>query len=420
MRSIQQLREARAEKAKEAKNLLDQAGDDFNNQAKPDRKGDKDKIDAIYAEIDRIDDQIAAVERSMALQAGDENAPSAAELSGATRTPEDVDAKVFSAWLRGGYNGLSAEHRAHIAQRPRGDMSAGDASRGGYTAPSDFAANLLERLAAFGGVRQSGATVIQTSGGNDIDWPTVDETAQEGEIVGESQSVADSDINFGLVGIRAHKYSSKVIAVPFELMQDTRIDLVGFINRALSMRIARIQNRHFTVGTGANQPKGFVTAAAVGKTTVSGQTSTLIYEDFVDLEHSIDPAYRQGGACRWQFHDNTLKAIKKLKDSTGRPLWVPGLSSAEPDLLLRYPYVVNQHMASSIAASAKTVAFGDFSKYLIRDVMAVTLLRFDDSAYAKKGQVGFLAFARADGNVIDALDAAGQSGAFKVIQQAAS
>jgi HK97 family phage major capsid protein len=54
-----------------------------------------------------------------------------------------------------------------------------------------------------------------------------------------------------------------------------------------------------------------------------------------------------------------------------------------------------------MAASAKSIAFGDFSFYNIRDVMDVTMFRFEDSAYAKLGQVGFLAWMRSGGNFID-------------------
>jgi HK97 family phage major capsid protein len=67
-----------------------------------------------------------------------------------------------------------------------------------------------------------------------------------------------------------------------------------------------------------------------------------------------------------------------------------------------------------MAANAKSIAFGDFSKYVIRDVMAMTYYRFDDSAYAKKGQVGFLAFLRSGGNFMDV------GGAVKLFQNPAS
>ena len=60
----------------------------------------------------------------------------------------------------------------------------------------------------------------------------------------------------------------------------------------------------------------------------------------------------------------------------------------------------NGNAMPTMAANAKSVLFGDMSAYLIRDIMNVTLFRFDDSAFITKGQIGFLAWSRADGKLV--------------------
>ena len=40
--------------------------------------------------------------------------------------------------------------------------------------------------------------------------------------------------------------------------------------------------------------------------------------------------------------------------------------------------------------------------FIIRDAMGITMYRFADSAFAQKGQVGFLAFMRSGGVLTDA------------------
>lgn len=427
MLSIQQLRDKRAAKAKEARKILNDAGEGGLSQET------QDAIDALYAEIERIDGSIAAINKQLKIEGGEDDEEGAAaegdeeeEAVAEGDDEEDVQAKarrrkesafarkhssVFAKWLRGGTANLSVADFDIIRRNPRGDQSVGDGQKGGYTAPREFNTTLLERLKDFGGVREL-ATIMSTSNGNPIDWPTVDETNEEGEIVAESQSAADSDINFGTVSIGAHKYSSKVIAVPIELLQDTAINLEGYIATALATRIARINNRHFTNGTGVNQPYGLVSKAATGKTTAVDDA--IAFEEIIDLEHSIDPAYRRASGVGFMFHDNTLKVLKKMKDGDDRPLWLPGLGVKEPDTFLGYRYAINQHMDSALTPAARSMVFGDFSKYIIRDVMAVQLLRFDDSAFARKGQVGFLAFMRTDGRRIDA-----SSDAYKVMVQGA-
>lgn len=398
--SIQDLREQRAAKAKEARKLLDDnTGDAWTAEISA-------QVDAVYAEIDRIDSQIQARERQLKLE--DELAKPIDKLAGQQGISTDEatalaqrDTKLFESWLRGGVHGLTPEDHQYLRERNvQGAQSVGTDSEGGYTVPRDFAGVLLEKLKAFGGVR-SVATVQATESGNAIDWPTVDETANEGELIGENVTATDGDMVFGTTNIGAYKFSSKVVTVPFELLQDTRVDLEGFIVGALSTRIARITNRLFTTGTGTGQPQGVVTASAVGKTGLTGQTTSIIYDDLVDLEHSVDPAYRIMPGVGWMMHDSSLKVLKKLKDSQGRPLWLPGLAVSEPDTILSYRYTINQNVPV-MAANAKSVLFGDFGKYLIRDVMAVSLFRFTDSAFTKLGQVGFLAWSRHDGKLIDA------------------
>src|SRR4029453_6666120 len=89
--------------------------------------------------------------------------------------------------------------------------------------------------------------------------------------------------------------------------------------------IGRITNTHFTVGTGTGQPQGVVTGATLGKTGIVGQTTAIIYDDLVDLEHAVDPLYRPGSS--YMMADSSLKVIKKLKDTAGRPIWQPGPSA---------------------------------------------------------------------------------------------
>jgi HK97 family phage major capsid protein len=237
-----------------------------------------------------------------------------------------------------------------------------------------------------------------------MNWPTCDDTSNTGELVAENAAAASQDAAFSTVGLNVYKFSSKVVTVPFELLQDSQINIDALVVDLLAERLGRVQNTYFTTGTGSSQPKGIVTAAASGKTGTTGQTSTVIYDDLVDLIHSIDPAYRQGGKLSWMMNDASVKVIRKIKDGQSRPIFVPGYETGvpggAPDTLLGYDLVVNQDVAT-MAANAKSILFGRLGNYRIRDVMSATLFRFTDSAYTKNGQVGFLAWMRAGGNLID-------------------
>jgi HK97 family phage major capsid protein len=62
--------------------------------------------------------------------------------------------------------------------------------------------------------------------------------------------------------------------------------------------------------------------------------------------------------------------------------------------------IINPNMAP-MAASAKSILFGDFSKYVIRDSLELAVLRLAER-YAEFGQIGFIAFMRSDGRTLDA------------------
>ena len=54
---------------------------------------------------------------------------------------------------------------------------------------------------------------------------------------------------------------------------------------------------------------------------------------------------------------------------------------------------------ASIATTNKTVLFGDFSKYLVRRVAGMRMLRMVER-YGDYDQIGFVAFLRMDGDLI--------------------
>ncbi|SFQ52396.1 phage major capsid protein [Donghicola eburneus] len=403
-KTIKQLREQRDALAKEARNILDKNTGEY----------DADRVDEIYAEIDKIDGKIKREQQQLDLEARlqseaddpDTPAPQNGGRQRQERPGDEARSLVFDAYVRGGeaaVNRLPENVLTEYSRQVRNAQSTGVDSEGGYLVPTTFSGVLLEAMADYGGVR-SVADVQSTSTGESIQWPTTDETAEEGEWLAENASATDGDVSFGTVLIGAHLASSRVVTIPFALLQDAAVGgWDQMMARLLSARLGRTTNKGYTVGDGNGKPTGIVPGAGLGHTTAAGLVDSFTWDDITDLEHSVDPVYRRDAS--WMFHDTVLKSAKKLKDLDGRPIWVPGVTSEAPAEINGYGYTVNQDMAEP-AAGADSMLFGDMSKYLVRDVMDITLFRFTDSAYTKKGQVGFLAMLRTDGKTIAANNAA--------------
>ncbi|MCA6339023.1 phage major capsid protein [Phenylobacterium sp.] len=406
-KSIQDLREQRGAIAIELNALMEKT-QTWGPEAQAVYDTGMAKIDEIDASIRRI----SAFNEKVVADALDSRVAEASARAAHDGGNVSAGRAVYQKWLRGGDAVMDAADMAVI----RNVMSTTTPSEGGFTVATEVAASILDALKAFGGMR-SVAEVIQTASGNPINFPTSDGTSEEGELIAENGTATDQDPVFDIRTLGARKYSSKTVAVPFELLQDSVIDVEAFVRNRLVTRLGRITNKHFTIGTGTGQPRGIVTAATSGKVGATGQTLTVTYDDLVDLQHSVDPAYRDQGQARFMMNDASLRNVRKIKDTTGRPIFVPGYEVADrggaPDMLLGSPVTVNQDVAV-MAANARSILFGDFSFYKIRDVMDVTLFRFTDSAYARKGQVGFLAWMRSDGNFVDV------GGAVKFYQNSAT
>lgn len=394
--SIQDLREQRAAKAKTLNELVNKA----------DWSADRDQpaYEAGMAEIDALDARIAnitALNERVASEALRDNVADAADR--VARDQNSTASAVFAKWVRGGEKALNAQDWSVI----RNTMSTTTNSEGGYTVATDVARSVLDALKAGPGAMRRVATVIQTTGVGDMQYPTSDGTAETGEIVAQNASATDADVSFSSKALTVYKYSSKVVAVPLELLQDSNVDIEGFVINRLATRLGRITNTHFTTGDGSSKPNGIVTAATTGVTAgnSTSQVTAITYGSLVDLEHSVDPAYRENPNCGWMMNDASVAVIRKIVDGSSRPVFVPGYETGPiggaPGRLMGRPIYVNQDVAA-MGASAKSILFGDFSTYVIRDAMDIQMFRFTDSAYAKLGQVGFLAWMRTGGNLIDA------------------
>ncbi|MFN0133419.1 MAG: phage major capsid protein [Phycisphaerales bacterium] len=318
--------------------------------------------------------------------------------------------KTYKRWLRVGMNRLGQDDQdvMHMGQRslPADDpevraLSALTGQTGGFTVPAATFTEIERAMKSFAAVLQTKARVLDTETGADIPWPTVNDTSNEGEQVDENTATTeDSPSIFGQIMVKSYLFSTKIIYLPIQLIQDSGVNIEGLLTEMMAERLGRILNRRWTLGNNANQPQGVVPASVLGKTAASGTAVT--YGELVDLQISIDPAYWEG--CEWQFNTSTFGALRKLLDSQGRPIWMPamnaGMAGGAPGLLLDKPYSINTFMAS-MASGNRSIVYGAFRKYLIRRVKNMVMVRLTERA-AEKFQVGFVGFIRADGKLLDA------------------
>ena len=320
-----------------------------------------------------------------------------------------------------------------VEQRAYGGLGdAGSGTDGYYLVPIGFQREIEVRLISFGGMRRN-CRILPTSTGNVLNWPTEDDTANIGNWVAESGSVSQANPVFGNVQFNAYLASSKQVLVSVQMLQDSAFDLESNLADRFGIRLARVCNAGYTTGTGSGQPNGLLTAiegdssplvvTAVGDSNNDGSGSedgsnSIGSDDLANLIAELDPMYRVN--AKFMMHWSVIDYLRKLKDKYGRPLWEVSIAQGVPDKIYGYPYDWNADMQawtqgaaeSGAMASKYTVLFGDFSKYVIREVGGITMVRYNE-LYMPNHQVGFQAYLRTDGERI-------QQQAFALLQQAAS
>lgn len=298
---------------------------------------------------------------------------------------------------------LWQEHRRQPRRVLRA-LSGSVIADGGALVPSSLLNNLEVAMLTHSGMLET-ADIIRTQGGEEMAWPGVDDTSNEGRILGEAETEAailatgaGKQPAFSRRKWGAYVFTSDPVTVPTSLLEDAAaggFNLPQILGSLLGERLARVINRKTTVGTGTNEPYGMVPAAAVGKTTAA--TTAITYDEIVDLEGSLEPSHEANASYMW--HKLIETYLRKIVDLEGRPLWENGFREGRLQSFNGHDYTRNQNMDSTVTAANKTIAHGDFSKYKIRQVREIRLYRLEER-FRTEDKDGFVAFARIDGNLL--------------------
>lgn len=289
-------------------------------------------------------------------------------------------------------------------------MTAGTTTAGGFTVPTELHAEIVRSMLAWGPMYDEDvARVITTASGNPMKLPTINDTAKSGGAHTEGAALTDDgseDVVFGQKSLDAYVFDTEFLKWSFELDADSIFSMEALLADLLGERLGRVANAQLTTGTGSSAPNGIVTAATLGKTAAGA--AALTSDELIDLEHSVNRAYRKSPKAGFMMNDLTLKAVRKLKNSDGDYIWSAGdMQQGRPATLLGYKLHVNDSMAD-LATTAKTVLFGDFNKYFVRKVGAPVIGVLRERFWPDLGIAGLIRF---DGELAD-------TAAVKYLQQA--
>jgi HK97 family phage major capsid protein len=288
--------------------------------------------------------------------------------------------------------------------------------------PIDFYDTLISYLIEVSGLMQVGPNVLNTSGGEPIQMPYV--TYQTGQTsaggyvnvsAAQGGTLQSADPGFGQKTLTSNKFG-QLIQIPRELLDDTGIDLLGYLAMSAGRNLGNTLGQAMIGGAGslyAGQMSGTILGTSGAPVGVTGSPYTSVsasynggattgapkYNDLVNLQYKVIAPYRQSRSCYWLAADQSLGTLRQMVDTVGRPIWEPSAVLGAPDLLLGKPIVADPFMPQ-FGAGNTSIAFGDFSQFVVRLIGGVRFERSDDFAFGTD-LVSFRAVVRADSQLLN-------------------
>jgi HK97 family phage major capsid protein len=378
------------------------------------------------AEFDRLHDRAAdltaAVQASRETEEREERSRKALESLGESRgratRPADLDAgKADGLAIKYAGKNVKIKAGSSMAKRasaeyqgafsdylitglPSAGLQTDSGPDGGYMAPPQFVAELVAELSNSFWLR--GLSNVMATTAPRITMPR--RTARMAKFAWASElatPTADTSLKLGTYSLNPH-YVTGEIEVSNDLIRAGAFDVDAFVRAEIAFRAGELEEEAFLTGNGVDKPLGLFTASADGintdRDTTADQTT---YEAWADTKMSLTEPYLRSPNLRWVMHRNAVRALMKIKESSGAPLWMVNTRDNNPDTLLGIPVVLSEYAPAGTGAnvyqSGNYVAIlGDFRNYDIVDGLDVSINVYTDSAYGRRNCVGYVVRRKVD------------------------
>lgn len=255
---------------------------------------------------------------------------------------------------------------------------------GGYLVPEEYDSRLIDVLTEENIMRKL-AHKITTSGEHKIN---IAATKPAAAWIEEGGALSFGDATFDQILLDAHKLHV-AIKVTEELLYDNAFGLENYIIDQFGKALANAEEDAFLNGTGVGQPLGLFAETGGGTAAIS--TAALTADDVIKLVYALKRPYRK--SAKFIMNDQTIAAIRQLKDNNGAYMWQPSLVAGEPDKFLGY------EVYTSPFCPTDKVSFGDYSYYNIGDRGTRSFKQLNE-LFAGNGMIGYVAKERVDGKLI--------------------
>jgi HK97 family phage major capsid protein len=274
---------------------------------------------------------------------------------------------------------------------------------GGYLIPTEFKKKLVETIEKVGIIRplatvmpvkERTGTIPALTGKPNFSWDA------------ENTPFTESDPVFSQIAYSLHRLDV-FVAVSKELLSDTPLNLEKILKKLFAESYAKAEDIAFSEGDGSSVP-----VVGLGKVNLGANTivldSQLTYDILVDAIQTLKQPYREKAVI--MTSPRGVAVLRKLKDSTGRPL-LDTVTSVNMPSVMGMKLVENPYLEDTLVDPDGSPDSGDeyyTSKIIIGDMSYAYIFdrgEFGIEATAegeafRYNQVWFKAYNRIDFKVV--------------------
>lgn len=201
------------------------------------------------------------------------------------------------------------------------------------------------------------------------------------------------------VQLSAYDYRTQPIPVSATLLDAPDADLLGAIVALMVEHIgAALSKRIIAEGT---DNKDFAAILKNCTEVTAESNDEITYDDVVNLMAGVKAPFDAVNRAKFVVSSQTRKALLKIRDLDGHPIYVRDMSGAGPATLFGHEVVADDAM-EDIASGAKVMLFGDLKTYKCRLVRGVRVRTYDEQQYADFNCIGVQGFVTGDGRPVRA------------------
>lgn len=229
-----------------------------------------------------------------------------------------------------------------------------------------------------------------------INYPMVTAPITLEKIVIGTKSTEGS-ASFKGVQLSAYDYRTQPIPVSETLLAAPDADLLKALIDLMVENIGQALSK-LIIADGTDN-KDF---AAILKNcaTVNGTASdSITYDDIVNLMAGVKAPFDAPGRAKFVVSSQTRKALLKIRDTNGYPIYVRDMSGTAPATIFGHEVVVDDALPT-IAAGKQVMLFGDLKSYKCRLVKGVRVRTYDEQQYADYNCIGVQGFVTGDGRPV--------------------